>query len=101
MKEDSPKAEMTTNKKVGSKNAPEESKTEQLPIPKIDGPHAQVRFGFGLTINLGNFESARLDVHLTYPSAANPEAVEATFERVKTWVDAKMEQEINEIKSNK
>lgn len=44
-----------------------EPKTEVLGVVKFETTPAIVRRGYGLTLNLGNYESARIDVSIELP----------------------------------
>ena len=59
----------------------------------------KVRYGAGLTINLGNFESCRLDVALEFPCIV--EEAEEAFATVKAFVDSKLEAERDAINDYK
>lgn len=44
-----------------------ESETRDIEIQKFQTHPAYVRVGYGLTLNLGNYEAARLDVSVSVP----------------------------------
>lgn len=56
---------------------------------------AHIEVSIGLTRNLGNYESVRINVGITLPCPANAEAIDATYMEAKGWVDSRIEQ-INE-----
>lgn len=73
----------------------EEVSDERIRIrPFISNP-ASISVKAGVTINLGNYESGRVDVMLTMP--CYPEEVDDIYEDVKKWVDARVEHERKEI----
>ena len=55
----------------------------------IVGTAAVVGTTRGLTLNIGDYEFARVDVSLNVP--CNRDEVDATYENVEAWVDAKIE----------
>lgn len=61
---------------------------ESFPVLVEDGelPLARVKVSGGLTKNMGNFESLRVDVSIDLPCTAKPEKIDETFEHAKNWV---------------
>jgi len=69
------------------------------PVKHFNEPHVTVGLSMAVTRNLGNFESVKMMVSLSMPCANNEEAINATFDEVKGWVDTRVEllnQEVNE-----
>lgn len=68
-------------------------------------PYANVGMKVGKTMNLGNYESVRVDVSLYVPCENDDEVINQTFDLVSNWCDLKMEGIIEEyeefIKANK
>lgn len=85
--------------KEGKKEGPETVKNEEVARVVVPSPHAVVGFDAGLTLKLGNFEMARVDVRISYPCAPTQEAVEQTFEFCKTWVAKRLQTEVEEIRN--
>lgn len=73
----------------------EEVSNERIRIRPFISTPASISVKAGVTINLGNYESGRVDVMLTMP--CYPEEVDDTYEDVKKWVDARVEHERKEI----
>ena len=73
-------------------------KEEYLPTGKIDGDPAYVGISAGMTCNLGNFESARINISLTYP--CDREKVDQVFDSAKNWLDKRLLAEIHELKQS-
>jgi hypothetical protein len=46
---------------------PDVSEDRTLSVRRFETEPAKVRVGFGMTINLGNYESARVDTHVELP----------------------------------
>ena len=67
----------------------EEVSQERIRIRPFISQPASISVKAGMTINLGNYESGRIDVMLTMP--CYPEEVDETYESVKQWVDARVE----------
>lgn len=59
-----------------------------------NAPMATVGFSAGLTKNLGNYSSARVDVSLTIPCTTG--TIDNTFQEVVEWVNARMEEIIED-----
>jgi hypothetical protein len=73
------------------------SKEETVLVHDFKGPVARVRRGYGLTMNLGNYESARFDVVLEVPCYV--EDIDAADEFAKKWVEKRCEAEVAEVRS--
>ena len=71
--------------------------SETIEVTKFDTEPAKVHVGFGLTINLGNYESARLDVSIEVP--CYKEQADDAYVAAKAWVEARVQEEVAEIKS--
>lgn len=75
----------------------EEVSNERIRIrPFITNP-ASISVKAGVTINLGNYESGRVDVMLTMPCYL--EEVDEIYEQVKNWVDSRVEHERRTIEA--
>lgn len=75
----------------------EEVSQERIRIrPFVSNP-ASISVKAGITINLGNYESGRVDVMLTMP--CYPEEVDEVYEDVKSWVDSRVEHIKKEIET--
>jgi len=59
-------------------------------------PLAEISVSFGVTVNLGSYESARVDVGLRMPCL--PERGAETFMRAKEWVENVVRKEVRTIK---
>lgn len=57
----------------------------------------RVTYSFGLTINTGNYESVRVDVTMASDVEGN-ETFDEAYERVKSVVQDKVEEEHDDIK---
>lgn len=69
---------------------------QDLEIHSFVTEPASVRVSLGMTVNLGNYESARIDVSLTVP--CYKEEVEDAFEYAREWVEARTLKEVNAAK---
>jgi len=67
----------------------------KIPVRPFIGPAVYVRCQYGLTLNLGRYESARIDVSLSVP--CYPAEVQETYEFVSKWVSERVLQERAEI----
>jgi len=77
----------------------ETASEEVVAVHKFDGPVAMVRRGYGLTLNLGNYESARLDVSVEVP--CHVEDVDAADEWARAWVEERVKAEVSDVRESK
>lgn len=66
----------------------ESDKLEPIQILPVSAVQGNVRYGAGLTINIGNFESVRVDVGITLPAV--PEEMEDAMAVCVAFVDNKL-----------
>lgn len=74
------------------------NQTEELEVVDeviVDKPMANVGVKLGKTMNLGDFESLRVDVSLYMPSDTDKKSLNKTFKRCLKWCDNKMDEVIN------
>ena len=64
---------------------------ETISIQKFVTTPAEVSIGYALTMNLGDFESAKISVTLRVPCYA--EEVDEAFEYAQGWVEARVQKE--------
>ena len=64
---------------------------------KPNGMTAHVRYAHGVTLNMGNYESARIDVEVTLPCGATSAAIAKTYDYAKKWVTGRIEAEVAEV----
>lgn len=65
----------------------------------LRGPVATVTRGYGLTLNLGNYESARFDVSLTMPCL--PQDMDLCDEWCAAWVEKRVQAEVTQVRGSK
>lgn len=70
--------------------------TEEIVHPGIIGSQLTLEVGGGQTVNLGNYESARIDVRIRMP--CSKDTLEETYEFATEWVGGKLESAIKEAK---
>jgi hypothetical protein len=70
----------------------QEKQMEEIYVQRFEVDPAYVRVNAGVTRNLGNYESLRLDVSITVPCYV--EKIQETFDAVSTRVAALLESEI-------
>jgi len=66
---------------------------EEIGFVETDGVPAEVAQGIGVTKNLGNFQSKRVDVYLKLP--CNPQDFEAAAEFVNKWTWDRLKKSMN------
>lgn len=83
--------------KQNKKTKTEHSTTEKVGDPVIApvGQLATVTVEMSMTKNLGNYNSAKLGVHLSMPSL--PDEIETTYEGAKLWVENKVNELLEEL----
>jgi hypothetical protein len=64
---------------------------------KMENENTKVTVTLGYTLNLGNFESLRVDLGIT-DSRRDGENIEQAFERVYEFVEAKLGEKVKEAK---
>jgi len=76
----------------------DENSEESVDVAPInDGEaYAKVKFGYGLTINLGNYESARIDVGVELPCL--PAATDNAFDKAREMVEKIITAEVREVR---
>ena len=65
--------------------------------PSTEGGPARIEFGAGATINMGNFESARIDVRLSVPCKLDPESIDSAYEFAREWVSSRIDDEAESL----
>lgn len=76
------------------------SSKEKLGLVVYEGPTADIGCELSYTMNLGNFQSAKLGVSISAPSNLDPDSLDKTFEYLNKWCDAKLAHMIGEAKKD-
>jgi len=79
--------------------ATEMSDETTIEVHKFVTEPATVSVEYGLTMNLGNFESARIAVHLTVP--AYREEVDGAYDYARKFVESRVATEVAEIRQSR
>jgi hypothetical protein len=69
---------------------------EVVEVLKFDTAPAIVKRGYGLTLNLGNYESARIDVAIEVPCYVQD--VEKADRWARAWVEERVVAEVNSVR---
>ena len=72
----------------------ETTMSEKVKAPDEPG-EARVDYEAGVTLNMGDFESARVSVRLSLPCEAVPSRLDRMFEFARHWVSDRVEREID------
>lgn len=64
----------------------------------MENDNTKVNVALGYTLNLGNFQSLRIDLGVE-DSRRDGETIQDAFDRVYSFVEAKLVEKINEAKS--
>jgi len=89
----------TEIKKTGETVPELKDKTEVLGVKEFAEEPAMVGIEHGVTLNLGNYESARISVSLRLPCANKPEEHTKAYEYAKKWIEDRVQAEVQEIKN--
>lgn len=73
-----------------------ESKEEPLEVRSFVTPPAHIELGYGLTLNIGNYESARVDVKVSVPCYR--EEMDDAYEWARKWAEDRMKREVKEVR---
>lgn len=74
------------------------SENVELPAEIQDASQPiRVSFGAGLTIGLGNYEFARVDVRIEVPCKASADALDVTYDFAQGWVSDRLEDERKKV----
>jgi hypothetical protein len=88
-------ATLTVARTYGKIGAPE-SQDETIEVKNFRVQPAQVEIGYGLTLNIGNYESARVDVKVSVPCYA--EEVNEAYEWAKNFAEERVRQEVQSVR---
>jgi len=89
---------VTVTRTVMGKDVSTDTKEDKLVVNQFVTEPAKVSLTMGVTINLGNFEGARVDVGVTLPCYA--EEVEAAHSFASSWVETKIVREIEALRDH-
>ena len=89
------KATGTVSKKTG--NGAETQTQEPVKDVEVPAQHAVITYGSGATINLGDFNNARVYVELAYPCAPDQDELDQAYDEIKMWVDERVQAEVDEM----
>jgi hypothetical protein len=64
----------------------------------MENESTKVNVALGYTLNLGNFQSLRIDIGIE-DSRRDGETVSEAFERIYNFVETKLEEKVNESKN--
>ena len=86
---------LQTSVKVSSKESGVEEvsvdniESVSIKVPAVTNPHAMVGISHGITLNLGNFQFARIDVSITVPCAVDK--IDQTYSELAKDVETKLQ----------
>lgn len=88
-------SQLFVSKSFGKKD-PEGGEPQVIAIHRFLTEPAKVQVGMGVTLNLGNYESARVDVVLTVP--VYREEINDAFAFAQQYVEKRIAEEVEEIR---
>jgi len=91
--EDDGKVHTSVERKVGKETVAAKQKVAYIRTDSLPADPAYVSIGAGLTENLGNFESLRIDARVSLPCANDDVVIKQTAERASKLVQEFIEQE--------
>lgn len=91
-------ASIETQRTLSGKKQPVEVENTNLGIHVFLTEPAVVSLEYGVTINMGNYESCRLVVGIRMP--CYKENVEPAYAAASAWVEGKIKEQIVDIKKN-
>jgi hypothetical protein len=83
----------------GIPKGPAEEEDEIIEVHKFVVEPARVGVGLGVTINMGNYESARIDVNVQVPCYV--EEADAAYQWARNWAAKRVESESADVKASK
>lgn len=84
-------------REAGADKGPPESENELIEVQDFWVQPAEVSYGKGFTLSLGNYEMARIDVKITVPCYR--EEVDGAYEFAKRRVNERLREEIDEARN--
>jgi hypothetical protein len=72
-----------------------------IQVPKFEGPVANIEVGGGLTLNIGNFQSVRIDVRCQLPCYPILEDMNNCYNVAKNFVEEKIKASVEEVRKPK
>lgn len=91
--EDDGKVHTSVERKVGKEAVSTKQKVDYIRTDNLPADPAYVSIGAGLTENLGNFESLRIDVRVSLPCDNNDKSIKQSADRASKLVQEFIEQE--------
>lgn len=92
------KTTVTVTKTCMGKDVGTDTAEDTLEVNKFVTEPAKISLTMGVTINLGNYEGARVDIGISVPCYT--EEVEATHKFASTWVETKLVKEIEQLRDH-
>lgn len=83
----------------GGRGVIDEKNEEEIEITPFEGEVARVGLDAAMTINIGNYQSAKVSVFLSVP--CYPEEVAEVYDAVKATVEKRMGEEVAEVQEMK
>lgn len=90
---------VTKQFKVGKQWGAVQGGEEVLEVHRFATEPARVEVSLGVTVNLGNFESAKLSIGVVVP--CYKEETEEAFTWAKNWVESKVMSEVERIREKR
>lgn len=75
----------------------QEVQDETIEVKSFVVPPATIEVGYGLTLNIGNYESARVDVKINLP--CYKEEADQAYEYARQWAETRVRREVAEVRA--
>lgn len=89
---------VTVKRTVGGKKISENTEDEEISVHKFVTEPAKVTLNQGVTINLGNFENARIDVGISVPCYV--EETDVAYTEASRWLEQRIVKEIDLLRDH-
>lgn len=76
-------------------------KEERVSLEALGSNPAEVSIEAGITLNMGNYESAKVTVSLKRPCVNTKEGVDKAHEEIKIWVMQKIDEARDELRNKR
>lgn len=90
---------ITIEKRKSKQIVGQEQREEMIDVDNAESKTAEVGVGLSMTVNLGNYQSAKVDVHVTLPSEPDKPALEATYDEAVAFCKEHIKKEVASIRS--
>ncbi|TAL62087.1 MAG: hypothetical protein EPN88_13800 [Bacteroidetes bacterium] len=90
----------STPEKITKKRGRKKIKEEEVKVPVVEvkNERASINYSLGATVNIGNYESMKVQVGVTMPCDANIESIRSTYRTLEMEVEKILKEKVTELK---